>query len=171
MPPQITKFNGKCVKFTPYYKNDTPEAPDSNHSATWNNIIPFLPRLNAVRKNIYKYFKMTESTGTGGHTFADLDPTLRLLLDKIRGECGFPISINSGYRTQAQNDVLSDSVSNSAHVQRLGVDIICTDSSKRYILKKVCYANNIPRIGTGKNFIHIDISKTLPQNVEWDYYK
>ena len=107
------------------------------------------------------YFKPSEVVG--------LKPELVALFNKMRGECGFPFIINSGYRTVAQNASLSDSVGDSAHIQGLAVDLAITDSSKRFKLCQVAYANGINRLGVGKTFIHLDISKTLPQGVMWEY--
>lgn len=137
-----------------------------------NSLMPAWTAYKSTQNTMpptYKYFKMTESTG-GGHTFSELTPELRQLLDTMRGECGFPFRINSGVRSVAQNASLSDAVSDSAHLSGLAVDISITDSSKRYTFNKVAYAHGITRIGLGKDFVHIDISKTLPQNVEWTYY-
>jgi hypothetical protein len=117
----------------------------------------------------WKYFKSTEKTGSLGHTIADLKPELVDLMDKMRGECGFFWVISSGYRTVKENALIDDSASNSAHTTREAVDIVCTDSRKRQILLDVVRKNGINRIGLGKSFIHIDISKTLTQNVTWNY--
>lgn len=117
----------------------------------------------------WKYFKLTEKTGSLGHTIADLKKELVDLMDKMRGECGFSWIITSGYRTVAENNSLPGAVSDSAHTTREAVDIYCVDDRKRQILLDVVRKNGINRIGLGKTFIHIDISKTLPQNVTWNY--
>lgn len=109
----------------------------------------------------YKYFKPSEIVG--------LKPELVTLLDKLRGECGFPFIINSGYRTKAKNNSLSDAVNDSAHLGGLAADLSIVDSFRRYTLINKAILAGISRIGVGKNFIHIDISKTLPQNVIWTY--
>lgn len=142
-------FDGK-----PFYKNDDPFAVDGNYAQTFSN-------LKAQTKPVYKYFIESEVVG--------LKPELILLLDKMRGECGFPFKINSGFRTEAQNNSLSDSVKDSAHLSGLAVDLSCTDSNRRFRLLQVAFNNGIRRIGVGKTFIHIDISNTLPNDVVWDY--
>ncbi len=109
----------------------------------------------------YKYFKPSEIVG--------LKSELVAILDKMRGECGFPFVITSGFRTVAKNNSLSDSVTDSAHLSGLAVDIAIADSARRAIFDKVRIANGINRIGIGSNFVHIDISKTLPQDVMWTY--
>lgn len=117
----------------------------------------------------WKYFKLTEKTGTLNHTIADLKPELVDLIDTMRGQCGFAWNITSGYRTVTENNSISGSVIDSAHTTREAVDIYCVDDRKRQILLDVVRANGINRIGLGKTFIHIDISKTLPNNVTWNY--
>ena len=117
----------------------------------------------------WKYFKLTERTGSNGHTIAELKPELVDLMDKMRGECGFSWIVTSGYRTVVENNKLPNSVEDLAHTTRGAADIYMVDSRKRQILLDVVRKNGINRIGLGKNFIHIDISKTLPQNVTWNY--
>lgn len=124
-----------------------------------------------VPADVYKWFKMEEKTDAQGkHTFSELDPTWRALCDKMRGECGFPWKITSGYRTKEENDVLQNSVDGSAHISRLACDIYCVDSTKRDKIVNVAKANGITRIGIGKTFVHLDIDKSKPQNVMWTYY-
>lgn len=118
--------------------------------------------ISPVRQ--YKYFSSSEVAQW------KLKPELWALLDKMRGECGFPFIINSGFRTKAENDALKDSASDSAHLSGLAVDISIKNSSQRFKLIEVAFKNGIKRIGISKTFVHIDTSKTLPQNVMWDYY-
>lgn len=120
----------------------------------------------------YKHFTMAEKTNAQGtHTFGELEQNFRALLDKMRGECGFPWVLQSGYRTQQENDTLTDSVSDSAHVSRLAADIACTDNAKRDKIVNVAKANGVKRIGIGKTFVHLDVDPSKPQNVMWHYYK
>lgn len=119
---------------------------------------------------VWKYFKAGEFTNAQKtHTISELKSEFVDLMDKMRGECGFAWKIESGYRTVAENNLLPDSASNSAHTTREAVDIYCVDSRKRQILLDVVRKNGINRIGIGDTFIHIDVSKTLPQNVTWVY--
>lgn len=109
----------------------------------------------------YKYFKPNEIVG--------LRPELVSILDKMRGECGFAFIINSGFRTIKENSKLKDAVQDSAHTLGLAVDLKCLTSDKRFKLVNVAINNGIKRIGIGDTFVHLDISKTLPQNVMWNY--
>jgi len=144
----------------PFYLNEEPENPLSNYSQTWNQIKPYLSILNNTM-NTYKYFSAKEVVG--------LKPELVSLLDKMRGECGFPFKINSGLRTVAQNSQLKDAVSDSAHLSGEAVDIAITDSTQRMKIISSAFMNGIKRVGIAKDFIHLDISKTLPQGVIWLY--
>lgn len=139
---------------------------DTNREIALQTLKPYWTQICAFRnqtpvQTTYKYFKPSEVVG--------LKPELVVMLDKMRGECGFPFIINSGYRTKAQNASLSDSVSDSAHLSGLAVDLSILDSSKRLKLIQVALANGIKRIGVGSTFIHLDISKTLVQSVLWTY--
>ena len=115
---------------------------------------------NAVLNTQYKYFKDSEVVG--------LKPELVRLLDKMRGECGFPFKINSGYRDPSHNAEVGG-VPESAHTEGLAVDIACGDSLKRLKLLQVAFNNGITRIGLAKTFVHLDTSKKLPNNVLWLY--
>jgi hypothetical protein len=118
----------------------------------------------------WKYFKPTEFTNAQKtHTISELKPEFVDLLDKMRGECGFVWKITSGYRTVSENALIENSASNSAHTTREAVDVYCIDDTKRDKILEVLEKNSIRRKGIAKTFIHIDISKTLPQDVTWLY--
>lgn len=117
----------------------------------------------------WKYFTLNEKTGSLGHTIADLDPSFVDICDIMRGECGFPWKFLSGYRTPEENSKVGGK-QNSAHIHRIAGDIECNDDKKRRKIVSVAIKYNIPRIGIGKGFVHLDISKNLPQEVLWDYY-
>lgn len=118
----------------------------------------------------WKHFKPGEFTNAQKtHTVSELKPEAVDLWDKCRDECGFAWKIVSGYRTAEENAKTPNSASDSAHVTREAIDIECTDSLKRQIIIDVARKNGVKRIGIGKTFVHLDISKTLPQNVTWVY--
>lgn len=144
-----------------YIKNEYPFAPDGNFAEQ-------LQVLKEYTMKKWKYFKLTEKTGSLGHTVADLDTNLVDKLDIVRGLCGFPFKINSGYRTVTENKNVGG-VSGSAHTKRKSVDISVTDSVKRFKIIKFALSNGINRIGVAKDFIHLDISEDLPPNVIWTY--
>lgn len=133
-----------------YYMNNDPYFVGGNH----------YQQLQKISTLKYKYFKESEVVG--------LKPDFVRLLDKMRGECGFPFIINSGYRTKDHNEEVGG-VENSAHTEGLAVDINCKESAKRYKLIKVALDNGIERIGIAKTFIHLDTSQKLPKGVVWLY--
>lgn len=146
-----------------YYKNDTPDAVDGNFAITWNSYKKYLTELNNLNKMpTYKYFKDKEIVG--------LKPELVEKLDKARGIAGFPFVIVSGFRT-AEHNAEVGGVENSAHTLGEAVDLSCPDSSKRWKMLNALLQVGFNRLGINKTTIHADISKTLPGNVVWTYYK
>lgn len=164
-----TFVNGKAFH---YYKNDQPESLDSNFGITWETYKKYLPELNNLNTMpTYKYFKLTESTGTRGkHTIAELKPELVAKLDLTRDDAGIPFAIESGMRTPEENKAVGG-VPNSAHLTGEAVDIRCLTAEARSKIIRAAIKNGFNRIGIGQNYIHLDISKTLPQNLVWHYYK
>lgn len=148
----------------PYYKNNDPEAVDSNFAVTWNSYKKYLPELNSLNTMpTYKYFKPNEIIG--------LKPELVQKLDKARDLAGVPFIIDSGLRTPEHNATLPDAVSNSAHLRGFACDLRCKDSVTRFKMVNALQAVGFKRLGFGKNFIHADCDPSLPANVYWHYYK
>ena len=126
-----------------------------------------------------KYFKREEfvSPDTGEE---QMNLIFVKYLEKLREFVGQPLVITSGFRTLAHNEKIGGT-KNSAHLRGLAVDIACPDSALRYKIldfvlnNKTFFYNNdiiiveIRRIGIGKNFIHLDCDKSLPQEVVWLY--
>ncbi len=112
----------------------------------------------------YKYF----NTKTDPKMIGIKDELMKIV-DTMRGECGFPFVITSGYRTPEYNATLKDSVSDSEHCTGEGIDLFCIDSSRRIKMIQSALKNGITRIGVGSNFLHFGISKDKPQNVMWTY--
>lgn len=113
--------------------------------------------LEDFKVKTWKHFKLSEKSGQLGHTVADLDTKLVDMLDELRGRCGFPFVITSGYRTPEENAKIKGSVAGSAHTKRLAVDIACTDSKKRIKIVGEAYAMGFIGIGIDKSFVHLDI--------------
>jgi uncharacterized protein YcbK (DUF882 family) len=143
-----------------YRENSNPDSPTGNFTEQWGLLQEFINKPNTIQP-IYKYFSAKEIVG--------LKPELVVILDKMRGECGFPFRINSGFRTKEYNATLKDAVNDSAHTTGEAVDISITDSSKRMKIISSAFMNGIKRVGISPTFIHLDISKTLPSGVIWLY--
>ncbi len=95
-------------------------------------------------------------------------------LDMIRGHCGFPLRINSSWRSEEkqQQEIQKDmGVKHSAHtkVPCKAVDIAVDTSAHRFRLVEVALFMGIKRIGIGKNFIHLDADEENPPEVLWLY--
>lgn len=80
------------------------------------------------------------------------------------------LNISSGLRCLDCNKKV-DGVPDSAHTAGQAVDINVPNSNYRYKLIRKCVLLDINRIGVGKTFVHIDIDKSKPVNVCWDYYQ
>ena len=109
--------------------------------------------------NRWKHFKMTEKTGSLGHTVSELDPNFVDKLDELREICGFPFKITSGYRTVEENKKVGG-VAGSAHIKRLAVDIACTDDTKRMKVIGEAYKLGFIGIGSHKLYIHLDLDSS-----------
>lgn len=120
---------------------------------------------------VYKYFQIEEFASPdepGSGTMMDAD--LLEKLDLARDICGFPLIINSGYRSVEHNKKVGG-VKNSSHLLGLAVDIHCTDSRKRFILLDALMVSGFTRIGLAGSYIHADVD-THPEKrqcVIWTY--
>ncbi len=120
--------------------------------------------------NLIKYFTSTEfdspdvrGSGVG------MDMGFVGKLDKLRDMVGEPLTILSGYRTEAHNASLPNSVDGSAHERGLAADIAALSSGLRLKILRGAFALGFRRIGLGDSFIHLDIDTTKPQDVCWTY--
>ena len=114
-----------------------------------------------------KHFKKEEFNCKDGSEANEMNLQFVKILDNIREEYGKMV-ITSGYRTKSWN-LKVGGVRNSAHTKGLAADILCKDSLHRYRLVGAAIRNGIKRMGIGKDFIHLDASKTLPNPRIWLY--
>lgn len=97
-----------------------------------------------------------------------VDPRLISLLENARTLYHHPITISSGFRCPAHNAEVGG-LPNSAHLTGEAADIICAFSADRYQMIRIFISLGATRIGVGKGFLHVDVSRTLPQGVLWLY--
>lgn len=137
-----------------YYKNDQPDAPDSNFTITWNSYKKYLLELNNLNNMpTYKYFTTKEVVG--------LKPDFVKVLDTARELSGTPYQIASGFRTPEQNKA-AGGVPNSAHLKGLAVDLQCTDNLKRTKILKGLYNCGTPLfIEIAGRHIHVDMDSSI----------
>ena len=86
----------------------------------------------------------------------DMSSELVSLLHSVRSLCGFPLVINSAYRSVDYEKSKGRS-GTSSHTKGLAVDISCTDESKRLVLLNALLSVGFTRIGIAKTYIHVDI--------------
>jgi zinc D-Ala-D-Ala carboxypeptidase len=108
---------------------------------------------------LWKYFAPDEVQG--------LDTELCAMLDRARGLAGIPFIITSGLRTVAENEALSESVKDSAHLSGHAVDLACADSVLRYAMLRGLLLAGFHRIGIYSAHVHADNDLSLPPNVIW----
>lgn len=96
----------------------------------------------------------------------NLNPDLVEKLDHARGFAHCPFFITSGYRSKGQNDA-AGGAENSSHMRGLAVDIRCDDAFKRFRMVSALILAGFNRIGVYNAHIHVDIDRSLPQNVMW----
>ena len=138
----------------------------------WDKICAFRSLSTPLSTNLkpivnpmstYKYFNIKSDPKMLG-----VNPKLMKILDTIRGECGFPITITSGFRTKEENTKLKGSVEDSAHLLGLAVDVNINTSFKRLKFINSALKNGIKRIGIMKNAVHIDIDSSKDDSI-WLY--
>lgn len=117
-----------------------------------------------------KYFKASEFKAcVPSCSIGQMDAAFLGLLDKVREKAGIPLVLNCAYRS-VEWDKSKGRSGNSAHTRGLAVDIRCHSYRNRIKIVKAALSCGICRIGIGKTFIHLDIDKSLSQDVMWDYY-
>lgn len=96
-------------------------------------------------------------------------PLLLSRLDRWRDGYGAALLVSSGSRCAAYNAKVGGKP-DSAHLTGEAADIIVPYSSQRFKLLDLALAGDLfNRIGVGSNFLHVDVSTTLPQHVCWVY--
>lgn len=96
------------------------------------------------------------------------DSTALERLDRLRSLCGFPIKLNSAYRSP-EYDKSKNRSGNSAHCKGLAFDISCRNSEQRSYIIATAMKVGFLRIGVASRFIHIDCDYTKPFPRIWVY--
>jgi len=98
----------------------------------------------------------------------EMDKELIWKLDLLRELVGAPLIITSGFRCERHNKAVGGAP-NSAHLRGKAADIACTDNLFRYKILKHAFYIGFPRIGIGKDYIHLDVDRSLPHPRVWVY--
>ncbi len=89
-------------------------------------------------------------------------------LQEARTISGVNFRITSGFRSSAHNQKIQGK-KNSAHLTGHAADIFCIDSRHRFQIVHALFLAGFNRIGLASNFIHVDDSLSLPENVIFLY--
>jgi Peptidase M15 len=115
------------------------------------------------------HFSVSEFACKCGCGSKDVDPELIQKLERLRNLLRVPLVIDSGVRCKTYNAKVGGKP-NSAHLTGEAADLRCIKSRTRFTMKRLIYAWSLfSRVGNGDTFLHVDISSTLPQEVEWNY--
>ena len=112
-----------------------------------------------------KYFKISEfdCKHTGENK---MYPPFLELLDELRGLCGFPFVITSGYRSE-NHPIEASKETPGYHSMGLAADIAAHDGASKYIIVKNAIQLGFSGIGIDDTFIHVDTRPDI--SVIWTY--
>ena len=89
-------------------------------------------------------------------------------LDRLRSLCGFPIKLNSAYRSP-EFDKSKNRSGNSAHCRGLAFDVSCRNAGQRAYIVATAQKVGFLRIGIGATFVHLDCDYSKPYPRIWLY--
>lgn len=89
-------------------------------------------------------------------------------LDRLRSLCGFPIKLNSAYRS-SEYDKSKGRSGTSAHCRGLAFDVFCRNAEQRAYIVATAQKVGFLRIGIGTTFVHLDCDYTKPYPRIWLY--
>lgn len=87
-------------------------------------------------------------------------------LDDLRGVCGFPFIITSGYRSPTHS-IEAAKARPGQHTQGIAADIKVTGGAQRYAIASNAIKLGFKGIGIAKNFVHVDMRET--ESMLWQY--
>lgn len=126
--------------------------------------------MGDISRNFSKHeFECKCGCGKSNPTI-ELVATLQDMRDYIKSATGkdMPIVINSGVRCDKHNKDVNGA-DQSAHLTGEAADIAVSSSYERYWILKAAMIIGVKRVAVEDGFIHIDVSKTLAQEVTWVY--
>lgn len=116
-----------------------------------------------------RYFKEQEFRNCSpGCSLQDMQQSFIDKLDKLRTACGFPLYINSAYRSKAW-EKMRGRTGTGSHTLGVAVDIKCMSERDRFTIVKNAIALGFTRVGIAKTYIHLDSSTNHTQGVIWLY--
>ena len=91
-----------------------------------------------------------------------MEPEFLQKLDRLRGECGFPFVITSGYRHPIEHPIEANKEVPGTHAQGIAADIQVSFGGHRFIIVQKALALGFTGIGIAKTFVHVDTRGTTP---------
>lgn len=98
----------------------------------------------------------------------NIHPVLAVQLDAMRELYGGPLTVTSGIRCVVAN-AKAGGVPDSEHLTGEGADLACPSSAHRYAMLRAADKAGFRRIGIGKTFVHVGVSRSHDQDVIWLY--
>lgn len=118
-----------------------------------------------------KYISNQEASCKCGCGLMALSPEIVNIFTKIREAVGEPLQITSGSRCKKYNDAVGGKPASAHTVSSDGythaLDILTPTQRIRYLVILYAIKYGVRRIGIYPNFVHIDTSIYLPQDVCW----
>jgi len=130
-----------------------------------------------IRKKL-RYFKYSEfdQKGWAGSGEKFMDEDFLHYLDDLRHRCGFPLVIDSAYRSPEYNDRVSNSGLTGAHTTGKAVDIRIKGERAYIVLREAFKMGCFTGIGVNQKgdnrYIHLDScdsTDNLPRPRTWSY--
>lgn len=87
-------------------------------------------------------------------------------LDIVRGACGFPFHINSGYRSP-RHSIEAAKPKPGMHSTGKASDVRATTAAQRFQIVSEALAAGFTGIGIAQTYVHLDLRDTTP--VIWLY--
>ena len=113
-----------------------------------------------------KYFTLEEfDCQETGDNRMEMDFLVKL--DALRGACGFPFEITSGYRHPTLHPLEAKKEIPGSHAQGIAADIRIINSAHRHTLVRTALDMGFTGIGVADTFIHVDTRGSTP--VMWTY--
>lgn len=89
-------------------------------------------------------------------------------LDDLRDFCGFPIVVNSAFRSKSY-EKKNGRTGTSSHCKGVAFDLRCYDSKLRAIMVRNAFRVGFNRIGISDSFIHVDCDSDKLNPCIWLY--
>ena len=91
-----------------------------------------------------------------GRREEDIKADLVVLLEAVREEVGHPLFVNSWCRCPSHNRAVGG-VDGSVHELAEAVDLRAIGGERKHGIEKAGYKHGAMGVGTGDNFVHLDI--------------